>query len=81
MQRCLQCRGGEPQATPRREDQADVIVTRQSARGRNAQILLELLEQLERAVDVSGRRVGKLTRHGIPNIGQIALVGKTPSRG
>jgi hypothetical protein len=74
--RRLQCGRREPQATPRCHDQPDVIVSRQDARGGDPQVVLELLQQLKCPMDVSRRRVCRVTGHRAENLGQIALFDK-----
>ena len=66
----------EPQPTACCHNQAEVIVARQNARRRNAQFVLELLQEPERPADVPRWRVCEMTRHCAGNLGQIALFDK-----
>jgi hypothetical protein len=66
----------EPQPAARRHDQHDVIPAPQDARRRNAQFVLELLQEPERPADVPCWRVCEMTRHRAGNLGQIALFDK-----
>ena len=69
---------GRSEAKPaaRRHDQHDVIPASQDARRRNAQFVLELLQEPERPADMPCWRVWEMTRHHAGNLGQIALFDK-----
>jgi hypothetical protein len=66
----------EPQPATRRHDQYDVTPAPQDARRRNAQFVLELLQEPERPADVPCWRVWEMTRQHAGNLGQIALFDK-----
>src|SRR5207244_11321449 len=71
---------GKPQPAACRHDQPNVIVAPQDARRRNAQFVLELLQEPERPADVPCWRVCEMTRHRAGNLGQIARFDKTLSQ-
>ncbi len=60
-------------------NQTHLLVLPQHARGRVAQVVLELLQEPERPADVPCWRVCEMTRHRAGNLGQIALSDKTLS--
>jgi len=57
-------------------NQPDSVVPPQHARGRVTQVVLELVQEPERPVDMPRWRVCKMTRHRAGNLGQFALFDK-----